>query len=497
VSLEAGSLSQAVSGAASAADVAAPGSPADADSVPTTPLEARPESANRDAVYRRSLAVADMLAAATALLGSVLTVGIGHAGLATLATVPVIVLIAKLMGTYDREDLLVRKSTLDEAAALFQVATLYALTAWLIDGVVVTGARGRRELVALWIGLFLLLLIFRAAARLLARSLTSPERCLVIGDQDTCDRIERKLGRTRSSHAAVVASVVPGELDAGEPGVKRPISAADLGAAVAARSVDRIIVADITADEHEMVDLVHGATSLGRKISIIPRALQVVGSSAHVDDVEGMPLLSTRSVGLTRSSRTLKRTLDLVGSTVALTVLSPLLAIIAVAIKLDSNGPVFFRQRRIGRDGTSFEMLKFRSMVRDADQQKGSLRHLNETEGLFKIAGDPRITRVGKWLRRTSLDELPQLLQVVRGEMSLVGPRPLVGDEDIHIEGWRRRRLQLTPGMTGQWQVLGSSRIPLDEMARIDYLYVSNWSIWLDLKILLRTIPHMFGARGL
>jgi lipopolysaccharide/colanic/teichoic acid biosynthesis glycosyltransferase len=143
-------------------------------------------------------------------------------------------------------------------------------------------------------------------------------------------------------------------------------------------------------------------------------------------------------------------------------------------------------------------MLKFRSMVPHADAIKHELRHRNEVQGgLFKIADDPRITRVGRFLRRTSLDELPQLFNVLAGSMSLVGPRPLVEDEDALIEGWQRRRLAVKPGMTGQWQIFGSSRIPMEEMVKIDYLYGANWSIWLDLKILLRTVPYVLRRRGL
>jgi len=177
---------------------------------------------------------------------------------------------------------------------------------------------------------------------------------------------------------------------------------------------------------------------------------------------------------------------------------SPLLLVIAVAVKLEDGGPVFFRQQRVGRHGKRFRMLKFRTMVPDADALKDSLRHRNEAqEGLFKIAEDPRVTRVGRLLRRSALDELPQLWNIVRGEMSLVGPRPLVLDEDQRIEGWHRRRLELTPGMTGPWQILGPARVPLREMVAIDYLYVANWSLWTDIKILLRTIPHVLGRKGL
>jgi lipopolysaccharide/colanic/teichoic acid biosynthesis glycosyltransferase len=173
------------------------------------------------------------------------------------------------------------------------------------------------------------------------------------------------------------------------------------------------------------------------------------------------------------------------------------MALLALLIKLDSRGPVLFRQVRAGRDGRAFRILKFRSMVDDADAQKAGLRSLNEAEGLFKMSDDPRITRVGRFLRRTSLDELPQLFNVLRGDMSLVGPRPLVLDEDAKIVGWFRHRLRLQPGITGHWQVLGSARVPLDDMIRIDYLYVANWSLWGDVKLLMQTVPYVLARRGL
>jgi lipopolysaccharide/colanic/teichoic acid biosynthesis glycosyltransferase len=208
-------------------------------------------------------------------------------------------------------------------------------------------------------------------------------------------------------------------------------------------------------------------------------------------------MLGVRRFGLSRSSRLVKRAFDLVGASLILAAAAPVMLAIAVAVRLDSRGPAFFRQTRVGKDGKRFEMLKFRSMVVDADARKEALRHLNETSGLFKIENDPRITRVGRWLRRTSLDELPQLFNVWRGEMSLVGPRPLVVDEDAQVHGLDRHRLHLTPGMTGHWQILGSARIPMDEMVGIDYLYVANWSLWEDVKILLRTIPVVFTSRGM
>jgi exopolysaccharide biosynthesis polyprenyl glycosylphosphotransferase len=202
---------------------------------------------------------------------------------------------------------------------------------------------------------------------------------------------------------------------------------------------------------------------------------------------------------LSRSVRTVKRAIDLVASALGLLVLTPLLAAIAVAIKLDTPGPIFFRQRRHGRGGSEFEIVKFRTMVADAEAQRQAMAHLNEMEGagpLFKMASDPRVTKVGAFLRKTSLDELPQLWNVLRGEMSLVGPRPFVVHESEQITGWAGRRLDTTPGITGLWQVLGRNDIPFAEMVKLDYVYVTNWSLWWDIKILLRTIPTVLARRG-
>jgi lipopolysaccharide/colanic/teichoic acid biosynthesis glycosyltransferase len=212
------------------------------------------------------------------------------------------------------------------------------------------------------------------------------------------------------------------------------------------------------------------------------------------DDAYGHESEHTHS----RVGRAMKRGLDLVGGALALILLSPFLLAIALLIKIDSPGPVLFRQRRVGRNGEVFEMRKFRTMIRDADARKLSLLHMNEAaEGLFKIREDPRITRVGRILRTTSLDELPQLLHVITGRMSLVGPRPLVPEEDARIQGRHRHRLQMRPGMTGPWQVAGASQIPIAEMVELDYEYLSDWSIGRDVKLLVGTVPHVIMRRGL
>ena len=196
-------------------------------------------------------------------------------------------------------------------------------------------------------------------------------------------------------------------------------------------------------------------------------------------------------------ARAAKRSFDLLGSIAVVLLLMPLWIVIAMLIKADSPGPILFRQRRIGRDGRPFWMLKFRTMVDGADAHKPALLHLNEAgDGLFKIVDDPRVTRVGRWLRATSLDELPQLLQVVTGRMSLVGPRPLVPEEDERIQGEHRRRLTVRPGMTGIWQVNGASAIPIHEMVQLDRTYLEQWSLWLDIKLLAQTGSHVILRRG-
>jgi lipopolysaccharide/colanic/teichoic acid biosynthesis glycosyltransferase len=201
---------------------------------------------------------------------------------------------------------------------------------------------------------------------------------------------------------------------------------------------------------------------------------------------------------LGRSSRLLKRCFDIAVASLVLFFLSPVLLTVALAIKLDSKGGVIYRQPRRGRNGTEFTIMKFRTMYEGAEARRGDVLHLNEVDGpLFKVKkGDPRVTRIGGFLRKYSLDEFPQLLNVIKGDMSLVGPRPFVIYEADQITGWASRRLDSTPGITGLWQVLGRNDIPFDEMVKLDYLYVTNWSLWWDLKILCQTVPVVLGKRG-
>ena len=194
--------------------------------------------------------------------------------------------------------------------------------------------------------------------------------------------------------------------------------------------------------------------------------------------------------------------MDVVLSALALVLLAPLFAVVAIMIKLDSRGPVFFRQARVGAGDRRFSIYKFRTMALDADDRKAEFAHLNThalnggDPRLFKIVGDPRVTRAGRFLRRYFLDELPQLINVLKGDMSLVGPRPLIPEEDRHVEGPERRRLQMRPGMTGLWQVLGHSAIPFEQMVALDCEYVATWSLRGDVRLLLRTVPVVLSGGG-
>ncbi len=445
----------------------------------------------RAAHSRVALVAADALAAAAALATLLLlTGGVRVAALALLVAVP---LAAKLGGLHDRDDLVLYKATLDEAPELFCLASATVLAIGIGADAFTGGELAGPEIGLLWAALFLALGLARWIARAAVRAVEPPERCLCIGDRAAAGRLQETLARRHRSKADVVATVALG--GDGLPGVD---GLASVRGAVVAHDVQRIVIAPAAHDrEDEMLELVLIAKRLGVRVSILPRVFEVVGSSVRFDQLDGMTLLGVQRLGLTRSAELAKRTIDVLGALVLLLAAMPLLAAIAIAIKRDSPGPVLFRQTRVGRGDRRFQILKFRTMVADAERRKHELQALSELDGLFKIAHDPRITRVGRLLRASSLDELPQLLNVLRGEMSLVGPRPLILDEDCKITGWSRDRMQLKPGMTGHWQVLGSGRIPLAEMVKIDHLYVANWSLWLDLKILIRTVIHVFARRGM
>jgi len=401
---------------------------------------------------------------------------------------------------YENDALKISVSSFDEVRDIFH-AMLAGSLAYLIL------SQGVRFLFDWWVYTAVEAALFVAAALVLMpivrgsiRSWIFPRvmerrRTLIVGGGDEARLVHRKLTTHPEYGLDVVGFLAADDEDV--PGAMLGASG-DIAQIVDEHDIDRVLLASSIADHEQMLDLLRTARRPDVQISIVPRYNEIFTSHATLDDIEGMPVVTLPPLHLGRSSRLLKRSFDVCASGAALVLLAPVLGVVALAVRLDSPGPALYRQKRRGRGGSTFEIVKFRSMSTGAEDKRDELLHMNEVDGpLFKIKGhDPRVTRVGGFLRRTSLDELPQLWNVVRGDMSLVGPRPFVVHEADQITGWASKRLDMTPGITGLWQVLGRNDIPFDEMTKLDYVYVTNWSLWWDLKILCQTIPVVLGRRG-
>ena len=329
----------------------------------------------------------------------------------------------------------------------------------------------------------------------------SPERVLIIGAGVTGQELAGHIRRQPNGGRTVVGFVDddPFPLQPGLSGIPVFGGTTDIASAIEQVRPDRIVIAFTRRAATEILEDLRCSEARTIPISVIPRYHEITPSHAALSEVGGMPLVDIHSAQLSRGARVVKRTFDFSLATAGVIMLSPLLVGVAIAIKLTSPGPVFFRQERTGRDGRTFRIWKFRTMVQDAEAQRMALAHLNDMDTsapLFKMREDPRITKVGRVLRKYSIDELPQLFNVVGGSMSLVGPRPFVVHEADQMQGWSRRRLDLTPGITGLWQVRGRNDVPYEEMIRLDCMYVANWSPLWDLRILIETIPQVLLARG-
>jgi exopolysaccharide biosynthesis polyprenyl glycosylphosphotransferase len=272
---------------------------------------------------------------------------------------------------------------------------------------------------------------------------------------------------------------------------------AELRSILQSHPVDEVIVTLPWHARDKIIQIMEVCDGAGARVKIVPDLFQLSLSRIAVDAVGGIPLIAVKDSSITGGAVAIKRALDLILTLLLSIVLLPLMALIAALVKLTSRGPIIFSQRRVGRGGRLFTAYKFRTMRVGAEQELTQLRHLNEADGpLFKIRNDPRLTLLGKILRRFSFDELPQLWNVLRGDMSLVGPRPAIPAEVAQYEDWHKRRLEVSPGATGLWQVSGRSELTFDEMVMLDIYYIENWSPWLDLWILLKTIPTVMTARG-
>jgi exopolysaccharide biosynthesis polyprenyl glycosylphosphotransferase len=402
---------------------------------------------------------------------------------------------------YENDNLKISVSSFDEVRDLF-----HALLAGSLGYLIVS--QGIRVAFGWWIyapaeavlflsGALVAVPIVRGSIRSwIFPRLMSPRRTLVVGSGEEARLVFRKLN-AHPEYGLKIVGFLDGDSETPPPG---PVlgSPDDVARVVEEHEIDRVLIASSVGSHEKTLDLVRTVRRPDVQVSIVPRYFEIFTSNAILDDVEGMPVVTLPPMRLGRSARLLKRSVDVVVSATALLFLSPLFALLAIGIRLDSSGPALYWQPRRGRLGSTFRIVKFRTMFTGAEQRRSEVLHMNEVDGpLFKIKGkDPRVTRIGSFLRRTSLDELPQLWNVLKGEMSLVGPRPFVIYEADQITGWATRRLDMTPGVTGLWQVLGRNDIPFEEMTKLDYLYVTNWSLWWDLKILCQTIPVVLGRRG-
>jgi exopolysaccharide biosynthesis polyprenyl glycosylphosphotransferase len=280
-------------------------------------------------------------------------------------------------------------------------------------------------------------------------------------------------------------------------GVPVVATVGDLPRLLTAEVIDEVVLAVPTRQLGELEPVLLQCQELGVRVRVALRPFPHLQPRVEVEALDGTPLLTFSTMPTAPLALFVKRLLDVVIAALALVITSPLWLVIALAIRLTSRGPVFYRQVRCGLRGRRFTLLKFRTMVADAEQLKPGIEHLNVMDGpVFKATADPRVTAIGRVLRRSSLDELPQLLHVLRGEMALVGPRPPIPAEVERYEPWQRRRLAMKPGMTCLWQVSGRSELDFATWMELDLAYIDNWSLWLDLKILLQTIPAVLSARG-
>jgi exopolysaccharide biosynthesis polyprenyl glycosylphosphotransferase len=440
----------------------------------------------RDYLLRRMLAAAD---AASIVFSLGVMVLISWAAdplhfLWGLLIVPVWVGLLGAYGLYTRDIKRISHSTVDDLPWLGHAVLVACLFTWLFFNFAPVSKLEFFDILTLGCTTVFTITLMRSIVRRLSTQMLGPERVLFVGEGDETDLLVRKMVAHPEYGLEPVGMVTPvdGRLD--------------LDRMLVTHRPERIVLCAHELDKDTLLDLVHRCRELTLKVSILPELFSAMGPSVELDDVEGVTVLGINPPVLPRSARMMKRSLDFAASSVVLVLLAPVMALIAAGIRLESKGPVFFRQQRVGKAGQPFELFKFRTMVAGAEGQTEELMELSAEEGWLKLDHDPRVTRIGRLLRLTSLDELPQLWNIVKGQMSLVGPRPLIESEDRLVGGWARSRLELTPGLTGLWQVLGRTNIPFEEMVKLDYLYVTNWSLWSDIRLILRTLPAVATRRG-
>jgi exopolysaccharide biosynthesis polyprenyl glycosylphosphotransferase len=509
--------SRATSELTPAVAIEAEGGGGSAAAVATLPFPARTEPGAtgrpgdvRGRKLRRLLLGGDVIALCCAFLIAQLVFGaLAFTDLPLLVlSIPLWVLLAYGHRLYHLDSYRADYGAAEELGPVLQMATLWSWGTLLALSAVKPDHVPVPQVALFWALTLILLVVLRSGMRAFAkRQVWYLQNALIVGPVDQASAILEKILRHREWGINVVACVErPGDTLTPAPSEHLldlvPVLGGDpdIVGLVRRLDIDRVMLTPALS-ESRRVEVVCELSELGIHVDLVPSWSDVIGTRFEVNEMEGIPLLTMPRPRLMKSSLRLKRALDLAVGTAALVILAPVIVACALAIKLDSPGPVFFRQRRIGRDDRPFEVFKFRSMYADADSRKDEVATLNfhgggNDKGMFKIREDPRITRVGAFLRRYSLDEIPQLFNILRGEMSFVGPRPLIETEDRQIEGRFRRRLSLTPGLTGLWQAHGRSDIPFEQMVNLDYLYVTNWSLWGDVKLVMRTVSAVVRGSG-
>jgi exopolysaccharide biosynthesis polyprenyl glycosylphosphotransferase len=435
-------------------------------------------------LLRRMLALADVLAiaAAAAVVGYV--ANSPAAALLLVLSVPIWIVTAKLAGLYERDHRTLRHLTVDELPWLlvWTLSSTALLTLLLAPFPALDMSSDDRLIV--WGTVLGLAFAFRAGMRALWRRVTPPQRVLIVGDGPLADAVVRKLELFPDIHAEIAGRVETCAL-----------LCERLGGLAGA--VDRIVIACSELSESLLEMLLPFCRLNAVKLTVVPPTRGMFGTATNLTHIADLPLLDYNTWDISRMSLALKRGLDVVLAVVALVFALPVLVLVAVAIALDSRGPVLFRQTRAGERGRPFQMLKFRTMVRDAEAMLPELVPFETLRApMFKLKADPRVTRVGRLLRRTSIDELPQLINVLRGEMSIVGPRPEQLDLVERYAPEHQFRLQVKPGITGPMQVYGRGELTFDERLAVEREYVENLSLARDIRIVLMTVPAVLGKRG-
>jgi exopolysaccharide biosynthesis polyprenyl glycosylphosphotransferase len=455
-------------------------------------------SRRRGALLRRLLAMSDWSALIVSLFA--VTAATSSTELATLFWAvlfsPTWILVVKLHGLYDNDHRRIRHSTLDELSSLVSASVLGTL---LLDGLLSltpVGPLSPASAIALGVATLALSFTGRGTLRFLWHRLTAVATGVVVGPAAMVDTVARRV-LTHPETRLALAGFLSDSPDEQAAELPRLGSLDDISEVARDWAIERVIVTEQEMSEPRAERLIEECKAAGLALTFLPQHYGLLGPGIELNRLAELPVLDFRFSDPPRSTAAMKRGMDIVVSGLMLTLLSPLLALIAGAILVDSGRPVFFRQGRAGKDGVPFRMVKFRTMVADAEQRLGELVDLSKlAEPAFKIPDDPRVTRIGRLLRRTSIDELPQLWNVLRGQMSLVGPRP---EEEAVVALYnerQRRRLAVKPGITGPMQVYGRSDLTFEERLAMDRDYLDNLSLLTDLAILLRTPLAILRGTG-